>query len=82
MGVRTALGIAIYGMFIAIIIPPARHSIPIAKVIVISVVFSCIFKWVPGLNGLSSGWVIILCAVIASAYAALHYPVHEAEEQE
>ena len=82
MGVRTALGIAIYGMFIAIIIPPARHSLPIVKVIVISVVFSCIFKWIPGLNGLSSGWVIILCAVIASAYAALRYPVHEAEEQE
>jgi len=82
MGARTALGIAIYGMFIAIIIPPARNSRPIAKVIAISVVLSCIFKWVPGLNGISSGWVIILCAVAASAYAALRYPVHETEAQE
>ncbi len=82
MGARTALGIAIYGMFIAIIVPPARHSRPIAKVIGISVVLSCIFKWVPRLNGISSGWVIILCAVVASAYAALRYPVHEAEGTE
>lgn len=82
VSIRTALGIAIYGMFIAIIIPPARHSRPIAKVIGISVALSCLFRWVPGLNGISSGWVIIFCAVIASAYAALRYPVHESEGQE
>lgn len=80
--VRTALGIAIYGMFIAIIIPPATKAEPIAKVILISVVLSCFFKWTPYLNRISSGWVIIVCAVIASAYAALRYPVHEAEVQE
>lgn len=82
MGVRTALGIAIYAMFIAIIIPPAKKSRPVAKVILLSVTLSCIFKWVPGLNLISSGWVIIICAVIASAYAALRYPVHDAEVQE
>lgn len=80
--VRTALGIAIYGMFIAIIIPPAIKAKPVAKVILISVVLSCFFKWTPYLNRISSGWVIIVCAVIASAYAALRYPVQEAEVQE
>jgi predicted branched-subunit amino acid permease len=78
--VRIALSIAIYGMFIAIIIPPARQTRPVAIVILIAVVLSCIFKWVPGLNHISGGWVIILCAVIASAYAALRFPVHDAEE--
>lgn len=81
MGVRTALGIAIYGMFLAIIIPPAKKLLPVAKVILIAAVLSCIFKWVPGLSRLSSGWVIIVCAVIASAYAALRYPVDDAEVQ-
>lgn len=80
--VRTALGIAIYGMFIAIIIPPAIKAKPVAKVILISVVLSCFFKWTPYLNRISSGWVIIVCAVIASAYAALRYPVQEAEVRE
>lgn len=79
--VRSALGIAIYGMFIAIIIPPARTTRPIAYTVIIAVALSCLFKWVPGLNGLSSGWVIIICAVIASALAALRFPVDEEEEE-
>jgi Predicted branched-chain amino acid permease (azaleucine resistance) len=80
-GVRTALGIAIYGMFLAIIIPPARKSSPVAKVVAIAAVMGCIFHWVPGLSRISGGWVIILCAVVASAYAALRYPVQETEER-
>jgi predicted branched-subunit amino acid permease len=79
MGVRTALGIVIYGMFLAIIIPPAKKSLPVAKVIVIAAVLSCICKWAPGLSHLSGGWALIICAVIASAYAALRYPVDDAE---
>lgn len=79
--VRTALGIAIYGMFLAIIIPPARKSAPVARVIAIAVALSCLFRWVPVLNRLSGGWVIILCAVAASAYGALRYPVQETEGQ-
>lgn len=79
VSVRTALGIAIYGMFLAIIIPPAKRARPIAKVIAVAAVLSCIFRWTPFLNRLSGGWVIIICAVAASAYAALRYPVDEAE---
>ncbi|WP_444659635.1 AzlC family ABC transporter permease [Caproiciproducens sp. R2] len=82
VSVRTALGIAIYGMFIAIIIPPAKHTRPIALAIAIAVVLSCLFRWTPFLNRISGGWVIILCAVIASAYAALRYPVDDPEVQE
>lgn len=82
VSVRTALGIAIYGMFLAIIIPPAKRARPIAKVIAVAAVLSCIFRWTPFLNRLSGGWVIIICAVAASAYAALRYPVDEAEVRE
>ncbi|WP_312695058.1 AzlC family ABC transporter permease [Caproiciproducens sp.] len=82
VSVRTALGIAIYGMFLAIIIPPAKRARPIAKVIAVAAVLSCIFRWMPFLNRLSGGWVIIICAVAASAYAALRYPVDDAEVRE
>ncbi len=82
VSVRTALGIAIYGMFIAIIVPPAKHTRPVALVIVIAVVLSCFFRWTPLLNRISGGWVIIICAVVASAYAALRYPVDDPEVQE
>ena len=79
--VRSALGIAIYGMFLAIIIPPARASRPIRRVVILSGALACLFHWTPGLSSLSSGWVIIICAVAASALAALRYPVEPAAEE-
>lgn len=78
---RSALGIAIYGMFIAIVIPPARESKPILITVLVAVGISCLFRWMPYLSQLSSGWVIIICAVVASAFAAWKFPV-ESQGQE
>ena len=50
--VRSSLGIAIYGMFLAIIIPKAHENSSYMKVILIAVVLSCCFKWLPVLNQL------------------------------
>ncbi len=80
--VRMALGIAIYGMFIAIIVPPARKSKPIFVIILISAALSCLFRYVPLMNTLSSGWAIILCAVVASAIGALFFPLKENDNGE
>ena len=80
LSVRSALGIAIYGMFIAIIVPPAKQFRPVLKVILCSVLLSCLFRYVPGLNLVSPGLVIILCAVAASALGARLFPVKEASE--
>lgn len=77
LSLRNALGIAIYGMFIAIIVPPACKAKPIAMVVLLAAVLSCCFKWIPGLNRISTGWVIILCAVVVSAYAAVRYPIDD-----
>ena len=81
LSLRTALGIAIYGMFLAIIIPPARKLKPVLYTVLISVFLSCVFRWTPVLNQVSSGWVIILCAVVASTVMALRYPVDTEEEE-
>ena len=77
VSVRTALGIAIYGMFLAIIIPPSRKSKSVLLVVVISAVLRCCFYWIPGLNQLSAGWVIIICAIVAAGFAAWKFPVKE-----
>ena len=77
LSVRTALGIAIYGMFLAIIIPPARKSKAVLLVVLIAAGLSCCFRWIPFLNQLSSGWVIIICAVVAAAFAAWKFPIKE-----
>lgn len=79
--VRSALGIAIYGMFLAIIIPQARDDSRFLKVILIAVALSCIFRYVPGINRLSSGFSIIICAIVASALGAWLYPLERGDRQ-
>lgn len=76
-----AFGIAIYGMFIAIVVPPATEMRPVAVTALIAVVLACVFYYTPVLSQLSSGWVIIICAVVAAGYAAWRYPVATTEEE-
>ena len=62
-----ALGVMLYGMFIAIVIPQARQEKSIFACIGIALVFSCLFTWVPQLNCISSGLAIVICTVVAAA---------------
>lgn len=73
--IRSALGIAIYGMFIAIIIPPAKDNRNILLVILGAVVLSSCFNWIPLLNTVSSGFVIIICSVVCAGMAAILAPI-------
>lgn len=73
--VRSALGIAIYGMFLAIIIPPVKHNKTVALVVLIAAAMSVAFKFIPVLSNVSSGFVIIICAVVAASVGALIKPV-------
>jgi predicted branched-subunit amino acid permease len=72
--VQGCMGIALYCMFIAIIIPPACKSRKVALAVVISAFLSCMFKYVPGLNELSKvgggGWAIITAAILGAAICA------------
>lgn len=80
--VRSAMGIAIYGMFIAIIIPPSRTLRPVLLTVLISMAISSLFYYTPVLNQLSRGWVIILCAVCVSALMAWLFPVKQTQQEE
>ena len=75
--VVSALGIAIYGMFIAIVVPPARDNRHILFCVCLSVVLSCLFRFVPFLAGVQTGFVVIICSVLASAVTAVLFPVGE-----
>lgn len=78
---RSALSIAIYGMFIAIIIPPAKRQRPVLLVLLFSVMISFILHYAPVLKQLSGGFVIILCTLLASALGAKFFPVKEVEKR-
>lgn len=77
--VSSALGIAIYGMFLAIIIPPAKKEKSITAVIFIAVILSSALHWVPGLRAISPGFAIIIGTVLSSAAGAVIHPVKEEE---
>ena len=70
LGLRTALGVMLYGMFIAIVVPPAREEKPVLAAVLLALLCSCLFTWVPGLKDISAGISIVLCTVIAAAVCA------------
>jgi predicted branched-subunit amino acid permease len=77
--IRTALGVMLYGMFIAIVVPPAKAEKPILVTAVLALVCSCLFRWMPVLNQVSAGIAIVICTVVAAAVCAWLFPVKEEE---
>ena len=76
----SALGVALYGMFLAIVIPPAKTNKVLAGVTAVSMALSLLFFLVPTLNRVSAGFkLIILTVAIAGAAAAL-FPVTDNRE--
>ena len=78
-----SMGIALYGMFIAIIITPARSNKNIFIVILLSIIASLCFNYLPLISKISEGWSIIIITVLVSALAATLFPVniHKEESQ-
>lgn len=77
---QDALGIALYAMFIALIIPESKKSKPILLVVLIAVFFSLLFRYVPFLHQLSSGFAIIISSLLASAIVAYFCPLKKLKE--
>ena len=75
--IRTALGVMLYGMFIAIVVPPAKQDCSVRIAAVLAMVLSCLFAWVPLLKTVSPGVAIVACTVAAAAFCAWRFPVTE-----
>lgn len=73
----SAFGIALYGMFIAIVIPPCRSSRAVGVVVLSAIALSCLFYYTPVLNKLSSGWAVIICGITSSVIGALLFPLKD-----
>ena len=77
--IRTALGVMLYGMFIAIVVPPAKEERPVLITVLLALVFSCLFAWMPGLKSVSAGISIVICTVAAAAVCAALFPIGDEE---
>lgn len=73
----SALSVALYGMFLAVIVPPAKKDKVIAALIPICFALSALFAYAPYISQLSEGNRTIILTVVISAAAALLFPIKE-----
>ena len=82
--ITSALSVAIYAMLISIVVPKAKAEKPCALCVLLAIAISCAFKFLPLLKDFAanySGFVIIICAVTASAIVALVHPITDKEDE-
>ena len=72
-----AMGIALYGMFIAIVLPEAKKSKPITLIVAISVLAVCLLRYVPVFKMVSSGFRVIIATVIGAGIGAVLFPIKD-----
>lgn len=75
--VVSSLGLAIYGMFIAIVVPVIKKEKATALCVLGAILLSCLFRYIPFLSVVPSGFVIIICAVVPSLIFAFAAPIKE-----
>ena len=78
VALSSALGIVLYGMFLAIIIPPSRKNKSVLAVVITAAGISILFRYV--ITAVSGGFAVIISAAAASALGALLFPVKDEEE--
>ena len=79
--IQAALGVMLYGMFVAIVVPPARKEREILITVLLAMALSTLFTLVPLLKQLSAGLAIGICTVVAAAGCAVLFPIPEEEEE-
>lgn len=75
----SALSLAIYGMFVAIVVPEMKRRKTVLVVVIMAIILSCLFYFVPLLQQVSGGLAISICAILAAALGAIMFPVKEGE---
>ena len=79
--VVSALSVALYGMFIAVVVPKAREDSHVFIAVCIAIAISTVLKYTPVFANLSGGFAIIICTVAASLIAAILFPVEVNEDE-
>lgn len=70
-----ALSVGLYGMFLAIIIPPTKKNTVIRGIVIISMLSSFLFAYIPFICNISEGLRVIILTVIISLLAAIFFPI-------
>lgn len=82
LSLQAAMGIGLYAMFIALIVPASKKKKSTFIVVLVAVLFSTLIKYVPGLNQISSGFRVIISTIFAAALGAWLFPQREEDPNE
>ena len=74
--VVSALSVSLFGMFLAIIVPPAKKDKVVAALIILAFATSYVASCLPVVSSISEGTRTIILTVILSAGAAYFFPIH------
>lgn len=77
LAIMSALGLAIYGMFVAIVVPVMKDEHPVILAVAIAALLSTAFTYLPVLSKVSSGIAISICAVLSAAIVSIIHPIDE-----
>ena len=77
-----ALSVSLYGMFLAIIIPPSRKDSFIAALVAVSMAASGLFSVLPLLKMISGGFKVIILTILIAGAAAFINPIDDIESKE
>lgn len=79
---QNAMGIGLYAMFIALIVPASREKKEVCFVVILAIAFTCLLKYAPVLKNISSGFRVILATILAAGTGAFLFPESRKEELE
>jgi len=80
--ISSSMGIALYSMFIAIILPPSKKSKPICFILLLTVAVVCILRYIPIFQQISSGFRVIIATFIGAGIGALLFPIKDTKHKE
>lgn len=80
LSIRTALGVMLYGMFVAIVIPPAKKEKSVLAAVVLALACSSALAWVPVFRKISAGIAIVISTVVAAGICAVLFPIADKED--
>lgn len=70
---QASMGISLYGMFLALIVPSAKRDKEVLAVVFVALLISSLFRYVPVLTEVSNGWVVIISTIVASTFGAIKF---------
>lgn len=78
----SALSVALYGMFVAIIVPASRDDKAVGCVVIASFLISFAISRIPLFDKISDSMKISLLTVLIATAAAIFYPINDESEKE